>query len=233
MRLHFRIGFFFLTLFFVIVFCLLGIWQLQRYHFKQELMAAFETRSHSSPKPFLSVANQGQDLPFQPVFIEGEFDNSKFIYLQNQMHKGQMGYEVLTPVHLPGESRLLLIDRGWLPQEQYKTWSSTQTRVRVTGYIKLLNEHQFILGKNIYSFAFPLIMQKIDFKQIEEMTHESFFPFIVRATSDLHDGLTRDWIVTSMLPVKHLGYSIQWFLLAGVLMIAFFYFCRESIHHER
>lgn len=232
-QFHFKMGFFFLTLFFFITFCALGTWQFYRYHFKQALLEAYQTRLNSTPKEFTLISRSASELQFQRVTVEGTFENKQLIYMQNQQYKGRMGYEVFTPMHITGEQKLLLVDRGWLPQEQRGHWTATSIGPQqITGYVKLLNEHFFILGKNIYSTEFPLILQRIDFRELEQLTHATFFPFIVRQTSSVQDGLTRDWIITSVLPVKHLGYSIQWFLMALVLIIAFFCFCCEPLNHE-
>lgn len=237
LRFKFKPVFTLLCLFFFSLFCILGWWQIQRYHFKKTLLSHFQERFRSEPKSFPISSKSLDDLQFQPIKTEGYYQNDKNILIQNQFYQDQIGYEVLTPLQIPGQNKLLLIDRGWIAKtnaNKIPIIEKISTLQHVTGYIKLTNEYQFILGKNILNpMVLPLVMQKIDFEQIAELTHKTFFPYIVRLSPKAQNGFIRDWIIATILPERHMAYAVQWFALALLLLIAYCCFCFEITSHEK
>lgn len=259
-RFTLRIGFFLLCLLFFILFCILGSWQLERYQYKKNLFMTYDLRLKAPPVAFSSInhnlrdlqhssiihienknlplgsANESMEkLQFQSVSVSGFYVNSLTVLLQNKQYKNKLGYEVITPLKIPGEKKLLLVDRGWVPEfkQHFPMIEHVKGEQQLTGYLKLLNEHQFILGDNLLqTFSIPLIMQKIDVKELTELTHQNFYPFILRLNANETHGFIRDWVVSSSLPERHLGYAVQWFAMAFVLFIAYLCFCIERVKHE-
>jgi surfeit locus 1 family protein len=233
-NLKFRAGFLLLSLFFISLFCLLGAWQLHRYHYKTILLLGFEQRQMAAPKPFLELTSS-PFLSFQPVTATGKYINELTMFVQNQFYQGQLGVEVLTPFQITGEQTLLLIDRGWIKksaQEALPTIERVEGEQHLLGDIKLLNEYQFILGKNILQpTQHPLVMQKIVIADIKQWTHHSFYPVIVRLAASQAHGFAREQVrvITTVLPERHMAYAIQWFIMAFVLLIAYLCFCCERV----
>jgi len=226
----FKIGFTLFCAFFLILFFLLGIWQLHRYHFKQVLLSTYQHESTAEPKPLSQVLATTQ---FQRVVVKGHYLNQLTMFIQNRFYKNQPGYEVLTPLKIPGEKKLLLINRGWVgevSEKQLPVIAKVTDEQKITGYIKLANEYQFILGKNILQpNQSPLVMQKVDLEEISQLTHQEFYPFILRLNPTDKNGFVRDWTVATVEPGRHLGYAVQWFLMTLVLFIAYFCFCIERV----
>ena len=212
------------------LFCALGVWQLHRYDYKKNLLATYQQRLASLPKPFQADSQQ-----FQTIVVTGRYLNQLTMLVQNRFYKDQPGFEVLTAFKIPHDEKLLLIDRGWISSQfREKGNLSTHSPVHgndvVVGYVKFLNEYQFILGENIlYPNASPIVMQKIDTKKLSEITHQAFYPFILRLSANQPNGFVRDWTITTVLPERHMGYAVQWFAMAFVLLIAYFCFCCERV----
>lgn len=227
-----RIGFTIFCLSFFILFCVLGVWQLHRYQHKKTMLVTFQERS-STPKSFLQLSHFIDALQFQRVTVEGEYVNEMTMFVQNKIYKGQVGYEVLTPLRIKNQKLMLLVDRGWIQQPADKSLPKIENinqEQQIEGYIKLLNEYQFILGNNILEPArSPLVMQKINIDDISKITHQTYYPFVLRLDASQKNGFVRDWVITSVEPERHLGYAIQWFVMAIVLMIAYFCFCCERV----
>jgi surfeit locus 1 family protein len=222
---HWRSGFFFLCLFFVVLFCWLGVWQLHRYHYKRDLLNTYQQRLSTAPVALKQIT-EIKDSQFQRVVTAGEYLNQHTMLVQNRFYHGQLGYEVLTPLQIAGEKSLLLVDRGWIQKPMQANTLPTLEKVRgqqrAQGYIKLLNEHVFILGKNILdSHASTVVMQKIDLAEIGRITGQTFYPFILRLDADQAHGYVRDWVITAMIPERHMAYAVQWFALALIVMIAY------------
>lgn len=225
-----KVGFSLLCLTFFILCCTLGSWQLHRYTDKKTLLTQYQQRLTSQPIP-LSQLTVSAPPQFQRISVSGFYLNELTMLVQNRFYHDQLGYEVLTPLRIPGQQKLLLIDRGWIQKpntQSLPTIENVSSTQDITGYIKLLNEHQFILGKNILApKQAPLVMQRIDLYEISSITQQSFYPFILRLDANQTNGFVRDWIIASVTPERHMGYAVQWFALAFVLFIAYFCFCCE------
>jgi surfeit locus 1 family protein len=229
----FKWGFSLLCLFLFCLCMVLGNWQLHRYSYKKILLTTYQKRLSESPKNFKQLTNSN-DLQFQAIKTSGHYINSLTVLLQNRFYHDEIGYEVLTPLQIPNDKKLLLIDRGWIkkPDNQELPDIRAITKAQeIQGHIKLLNEYQFILGKNILQpNQTPLIAQRLDVNELSRITHQTFYPFIVRlnANPKEENNFIRDWTIVTVLPARHMAYAVQWFLLALVLFIAYFCFCCEE-----
>lgn len=181
---------------FFFLFCWLGVWQLHRYQFKKNLLATYQ----------------------QPVIVKGQFDNTLTMLIQNKMRNNQIGYELLIPLVQPDNKKLLLVDLGWISNADSQSIKPVKGLQQIKGYIKLLNEYQFILGENIlHSDQFPLVMQKIDIDAISKITHKTFYPYVLSLTMPQ----------VAVTPERHLAYAVQWFAMAVVLLIAVVVYIRR------
>jgi surfeit locus 1 family protein len=227
-HLSFRPGFLLLCLSFFVLMCNLGVWQLHRYHFKKNLQDAYQAQQSQAPTSLSQLdITHPANLQFRKIHVEGEFLNNQTVFLQNQFHENQVGFDVLTPLQIPGEKKLLLVDRGWVSDNGRPNVAPSIPAVlgqqKIIGDIKNQNEFQFILGAAILRpNARPLLIQKVDVKALSDVTKQDYFPFYVRLSPGSPNGFVRDWIVTTVTPERHMGYAIQWFLMAGILLIAYF-----------
>lgn len=226
-RFRFKTHFALLCLPFFILCLALGIWQWHRYLFKKELLMSYQQSIHTAPVNLLALPT---NIAFQHVKIIGKYLNHLTMLVQNTFYKEQSGYEVLTPVQIPNEKKWLIVDRGWVSHFQKQSDQLFGTAMLISGYIKLINEYQFILGKNILApNQWPLVMQKINFLELQTILKHEIFPFILRLDPALPYGYIRDWTITTVEPERHLAYAIQWFSFACVILVGFTYFCCEKI----
>jgi surfeit locus 1 family protein len=225
--LKFKRGFVIFCVAVIGLFLYLGEWQVYRYHFKQKLVQDFQQNQHAAPLTQLN--NITLEKQFSQVAISGAYENAFTLLIPNKPYDNQIGFEVFTPIKTDG--KLLLIDRGWMKQAGTKAPEipAAATNKPVQGTIKFVNEYQYVMGKNILSAQAPLQMQKIDFKALEKMTGQSFYPFIVRLDPTAENGFVRQWIISAMQPERHLGYAVQWFAMALVLSIMCFCYCCEAV----
>lgn len=213
-------GFLLLCLFFFVLCCSLGVWQLHRYDFKKQLLTAYTERLQQAPIDFAAI-NKNQIAAFQPVFVHGEYVNSESILIQNRVYNNKIGYEVLTPFQMQDQS-WVWVDRGWVKTPMIPM---VQGKQRIQGYIKFNNEYQFILGNNILEpNKKPLIIQKIDWNELQQFIQHPFYPFVLRLDESQPGGLVREWIISASTPERHLAYAIQWFVMALVLLVAYIAF---------
>ncbi|MHB1947487.1 MAG: SURF1 family protein [Gammaproteobacteria bacterium] len=230
-----RMGFLVFFLFFFCLFCLAGHWQLQRYHYKKTLVTSYAASLKKGSLSWEQVKDS-TPLEFQSIVVKGRYINSLTLLIQNRLHAGKVGYEVLTPLRIAGETKLLLVNRGWIekPKDQIlPEIMQSDTEQNIKGYIKFIDSHQFILGKNILNIhSLPYVIQKIDVNEISQLTHENYFPYVLRLDPNATHGFVRDWLITAVEPSRHLGYAVQWFAMAIVLFIAYLCFSCERVKND-
>ena len=129
--------------FLTVLFVWLGVWQVQRLHWKENLIRQYEQQNKApaiaiTPADFPKIT---RDWDHRRVKITGEYyvsglpdggtGDSSF-YLQSQVRNEQVGYNVITPLDLPdphgdytvasGEDffgySAVAINRGWIPQDR-------------------------------------------------------------------------------------------------------------------
>lgn len=232
LRILHRPWFLLLCLGFFVIFCILGTWQIHRYHYKKSLLALYQSRMAELPLPFsAAIKKAGSDLQFQPVSLDGNYMNALTVWVQGQ-YQGQPGFEVLTPFRLINDKKLLLVDRGWIAkttEHGLPKIALVSGRQRIAGYIKL-NEYRFILGPNILSQrVLPMVVQRIDVNELSRVMHHAFYPFVLRLNPKESNGFVRDWNVVTVVPERHLAYALQWFGLAIVIFVGYLAFSRSEL----
>lgn len=99
----------------------LGVWQLDRLAWKNDLIAEIQSRMAAAPAPLDAVlAEAGDDLTvaqYRRVSVTGEFLNDRELYLAARSMNGNPGYHVMTPFR-ETDGTVVLVDRGWVPVER-------------------------------------------------------------------------------------------------------------------
>ena len=120
----------------------LGVWQLQRLHWKEGLIAEIETRTKGEPislSQATALVREGKDPSYYRVKLEGRFDHAKELYLY-AVSEGRAGWHVITPL-TTGQGEVVLIDRGFVPEELRDPSSRAQGElggvVAVTGIVRV------------------------------------------------------------------------------------------------
>ena len=80
--------------FFILVFVSLGFWQIERAADKSNLIKNFEIQQSSQPQ-YISE----NSAKWSRVFIEGVYDSSKQVLIDNQILNGRVGYKIYTPFY--------------------------------------------------------------------------------------------------------------------------------------
>src|SRR4051812_4363649 len=115
-----KLGMSVFCVFFIGLFCLLSIWQHQRYFYKKSLLSVYQERLAATPQPFIDVIKK-PDFLFKKIYVTGHYLNNLTILMPNQFYHDHLGFEVLTPLQIPGNNKLLLIDRGWVEKSNYSS----------------------------------------------------------------------------------------------------------------
>ena len=216
-----RITIFFI--FFALLFFSLGVWQIERGQSKMKILNEFEENLKKTPE-YLSEKSGKWDR----VYVEGNWDNSEQILIDNSVNRGVAGYKVLTPFRINETNKIILIDRGWIKQNKYRNElpniEITTLNETVSGILEL-PELGLVLSDDLVSKEWPKISQSKNLEVLSKEYDESIYPFILLADPILKNSLEYIKIVpTNMTPIKHYGYSAQWFLMFIVLCFMYIWY---------
>ena len=79
---------------FIVVFILLGFWQIERAGFKESLINEFDLEQAKAPK-----AISGSSSQWGRVYIEGFYDPAQQVLIANHNNNLKVGYKINTPIY--------------------------------------------------------------------------------------------------------------------------------------
>ena len=97
----------------------LGVWQLQRNEWKQDLVAERNARTDVPPLTLDAArATSADDLDYHRLAAEGEWDFERSFTLANRARFGTKGEELVTPLLIAPGGPAVLVNRGWYPASE-------------------------------------------------------------------------------------------------------------------
>ena len=215
-----------ITIFFIIfavVFFSLGIWQIERGQTKTQIMSEFENKLTKEP-----IYLNAESKKWDRVLVSGKWENKKQLLIDNVIHQGIAGYKVLTPLRIDETNKLILVDRGWIKQNKFRDQlpdiQIPDDFESVSGTLEQ-PELGLVLSDELISNNWPKISQTKNVEVISKAYTEEIFPMILLADPLLKNSLEYIKITpTNMTPIKHYGYSSQWFLMFIVLCFMYIWY---------
>ena len=209
--------------FFATLFFSLGLWQIDRGQAKTVLLDEFEKNSFKSPE-YISKDSKKWDR----VYVEGAWDGSNQLLIDNIIRKGIAGYKVVSPFRLKNTNEIILIDRGWIPRnrnmEVLPNIDLINSNERVSGILES-PELGLTLSDELVTDAWPKVSQTKNLEVISKEYSDLIYPFILLADPTSRNSLEYIKInPTNMTPIKHYGYSAQWFLMFIVLFVMYVWY---------
>ena len=200
----------------------LGFWQLSRAEEKRQLLAAHEARMQAD-YVVLNSLSVSQDQQNRRVRGEGQYDNNRVLLLDNRVRKGRPGYEVITLFQTKNGEKLL-VNRGWvqaaLDRKILPDIDHVNDRVELRGYLYRSPGKQIMLGEDRWQQDKPLqIVQNAAPDYAAERLGERFYPYHLRLDEASPGALRTGWTIVNVMPSKHTGYAVQWFLIATLLVV--------------
>ena len=199
----------------------LGLWQLERADQKRTIEAAI-LNANTGPVELIAKGRELLDKEYYDVRLQGNYLSDKQFIYDNQIVDQVSGYYVLTPFILTDQLGVILVNRGFIPwngqRERLADIAvdsvSREIKVQVSSPIKRME-----LKATDVSWQFPVLIQAIDFDVLEEVSKLKFVKVVGLLDPSSSDGYVRKWEPYTGSIEKHIGYAIQWFLMALVLAI--------------
>ena len=209
------------SIFFVFVFVFLGIWQIERAANKEGLLQDFNSEQESPPTRLTS-----QSPNWSRVFVDGVFDSSRQILIDNQIHNGKVGYKIFTPFRFD-DNKIVLVDRGWIGQGQSRSdlpqLNILEKKSRIIATVT--SPKQGVLaGSELLTNEWPRVSQSKAVEVIASAFNEPILDIVL--VLDPGSSQITEFIQIkpfAITPVKHYGYAMQWFTMSIVLLGMFLY----------
>ncbi len=228
----------------VIVFVNFGLWQLRRADQKANSNALVNLRLEESPLPFekikeeysLSAQKEDQNsAAYRRAVVKGIYDVEQEVLIRNRSYNGQPGYHLLTPLKL-SSGKALLIERGWIPTSLDSPPITAATppngEVELVGILlPAQSQPQGPVGaKDPPSNKLTKVFW-IDIKRLQTQISYPLEPIYLRLISESHlqDSLPFEIPPPSTDNGPHLGYALQWFSFAIILLVVYTLLLRKTL----
>lgn len=208
----------------------LGVWQLAREQEKLALQQSWQLRQQEIPVELQNLDTEG-DLQYRQVWMEGHYDNAHVFLLDNRIHAGQVGFEVVQPFRTT-QNETVFVNRGWLAagvsRQDLPLPPLLDEVVRVQGSVYVPVGDALVLGEIAPGPEWPKLIQTLDVAELARLsgieTDATLFAYSVRLAEATPGVLQRNWSVISTTPEKHRGYAVQWFAMAAALVLLYLYY---------
>ena len=211
----------------------LGVWQIERLHWKQALIAE---RSAAISAPSVTVPRTleaARSLEFHRVEAKGQFLHDREILVHAIDRKGgDAGHLVITPLRLD-DGAVILVERGWVPPEKRDAATRAQGNppgeVAVDGLVRLapVEKTSWFTPENDpargewFWIDLPALARAAGVAEA--------LPFYIEASAAPNlGGFPVGGQANTSLPNDHLQYAITWFSLAGALAVIYLILLRRE-----
>jgi len=199
----------------------LGFWQLDRANEKRAIEASIQ-KANTGIVELIADENRLLEKEYYQVRLKGQYQSNKQFIYDNQIVDQVSGYYVLTPFKLESQPSTIIINRGFIPwngdREKLADVSIKKTKseikVQISKPIKRIELKSSEIGNN-----FPVLIQAVDLVKMSELAGIDFSSMVGLLDASMDDGFVRKWEPYTGSIEKHIGYAVQWFLMAIVLGI--------------
>jgi len=216
----------------------LGIWQVDRLAGRRDFNAQVLSQINESPLPLTddNVSGDLEALEFRTVQIEGEYDLANTLVLGNQVWDEQIGVHLLTPLKVAGTEAVILVDRGWIPFDDWQNRKLSgydevgpvqiEGMLRVTqtklGLRDCLDETAGEAPFQVWCLALDGIAGYLPYNLLSV--------YLIQAPEgEQTEPLYRAIPQIEITEGPHQGYAVQWFTFAAILLIGYPFFVRREM----
>ena len=202
----------------------LGLWQWRRWQERSERLAVLEHALAEMPRTYRDSLPPSESVVGRRVRLAGRYDETRQLLLRGRANAGEPGVEVVTPLVL-ASGQAVLVNRGWLASEDgaharpldYPEPGERQ----VTGYAEPLTKgpagypYLSLDGDSLTLFS----AAHLDPDSVTGRLPYSVAGFWLRESPGPSVGpLPRRSLPPMPNPGMHLGYAIQWFAIAALIL---------------
>jgi surfeit locus 1 family protein len=199
----------------------LGFWQLERADEKRAIEDQI-ANANANDVELITDVDLLSEKEYYHVRLQGSYIKDKQFIYDNQIVDQISGYYVLTPFVLKGDSRAILINRGFIP------WNGRRDQIADIDIGAKIAEVKVQISKPVKRMElkaseitqdFPVLVQALDVDEMSAIASLDFANIVGLLGPESENGFVRKWDPYTGSIERHIGYAIQWFLMALVLSI--------------
>lgn len=214
----------------------LGVWQVERLAWKQQLIASIDTRIHAAP-----VAAPGPDQwptinaardAYRRVEARGTFLHPQTSFVQAATERGG-GFWVMTPL-ATDRGFTILVNRGFVPPAARADIAKVQTPepASVIGLLRITEPGGGFLRSNDPAAGRWYSRDVTAIAAAQKIEHVAPY-FIDAAANPDPAALPVGGLTVISFPNHHLGYALTWFTLAAMVIGGYMLLMREELKLRR
>jgi surfeit locus 1 family protein len=200
----------------------LGNWQRHRADEKSAAAALASAAARQPPLDLAAAGDDASEVVYRTVHGRGEYVAERVMLIDNKVHAGRAGFEVVTPLKLASDGRYVLVDRGWVAQG---TSRKELPSARPPGGLVDIVGRAVVPPRRYLELAAdngegPL-RQNLDIERIAAFSGLNLLPFVILQNDPVSppDDLVRDWPEPDFGVERHLSYMGQWYALAALAIV--------------
>jgi surfeit locus 1 family protein len=219
----------------VIILCRLGLWQLERHNERAALNARIDAGLSRAPIALDPARTDLESLDFQPVEVRGVYDFTQEIVLRGRSYNGASGVHVVTPLKINGSGQAVLVDRGWIPladaDPEQRSAYVEPGEITVRGIVQRTQEAGNGPQDPPLSAERPRLDRwfRVEIPRLQEQINYRLLPiYIIQQPGPNDPELPARAVVSNLGPGSHLGYALQWFSFAIILLVGYIVVIRQQ-----
>jgi surfeit locus 1 family protein len=212
------------------LFIALGFWQLDRADQKRSLANNLEQRRKLPALLLAGDLPAADQLEYRPVIANGRLLADRTVLIENRKYLGQTGFHVITPLQLEDSKRIVLVNRGWISREQAADPAGIPQPggdLTIRGVANVPQPPALALSLPAESAETLPHWPFLTLEHFSAWSGLQVLPFTILQAPDDTGGFVRQWPEPQVNVGMHIGYAIQWFAFALILLLIWL---RLSLH---
>ena len=214
----------------------LGFWQLDRLEWRRGMNAQALAQLSAPPIAVTGNTVWETDWHDRQAVVRGVFDYRSQVGVKNRFYKEEVGIHLLTPMRLEGSDRVLMVDRGWIPQAwvagDWSQYDEGVDTVEVRGLLQDTNPYPSGSGLDAET---DRLHHREDLELLGRVLDMDVVPMFL--LQQPIEGEAQGWPRRQPKELhlsegNHLSYAIQWFLFAFILGIGYVLMVRKRTHRS-
>lgn len=215
-------------------FVALGLWQVERLGWKQELIARVARNAGAAPAPAPGPAQWAavtREDEYRRMQASGRYDFDREVLVAATTELGA-GYWVLTPLRV-ADGTWLLVNRGFVPPEQRTQVPRGAAERSVVGLLRFTEPRRRLLQKNDPA-AGRWYSRDVAAIAATQGLQGAVAPFFLDARAEQGaTGWPRAGLTVLQFRNHHLVYALTWFALAAIMAGAIAYLLLDDRRGRR